>query len=105
MRDKLYHHKQLSQVWSQAAKELSEAINIFVIGYSLPESDAFFRYLYSLGSVGSRTLQRFWVFNPDDNVEKRFNKLLGPGAEERFYFYKLKFFDAIRIIKKEFSPR
>lgn len=105
--NKADYHRTLSRVWSRAAKELGEAVNIFVIGYSLPESDSFFRYLYALGSVSDYPLQRFWVFNPDKTggVEKRFKDLLGPGARDRFQYFPLTFDVAIREIQKEFPAR
>ncbi len=80
------YHSSLARVWRQAALELSEAENIFVCGYSLTETDSFFRYLFALGSVGSTRIKRFWVLDPDGRgiVEQRFRALLGPGAENRF---------------------
>ncbi len=42
---KVAYHRQLAGVWKQAAEALSKADTIIVIGYSLPESDAFFRDL------------------------------------------------------------
>ena len=38
----------LGQVWQQATKELEEAEEIVAIGYSLPETDFFFRNLLLL---------------------------------------------------------
>src|SRR5439155_5247930 len=58
-------HRALTRVWSRAATLLSEAENIIVIGYSMPETDAFFRYLYALGTVGPVMLKRFWVCDSD----------------------------------------
>jgi hypothetical protein len=78
-------HRALEKV-CLAAHELSDAENIFVIGYSMPETDSFFRHLYALGTVGGTMLRRFWVFNPNRSVERRFHELLGPGAEDRFEF-------------------
>jgi hypothetical protein len=52
----------LSPVWAAAASALSEAENIFVIGYSMPITDSFFHYLYALGTVGNVPLKRFWLF-------------------------------------------
>lgn len=103
--NKTEYHRILSPVWSRAAKELGEAENIFVIGYSLPSSDFFFRYLYALGSVGPTLLKRFWVFNPDQSgdVENRFKSLLGPGAKQRFKYYANTFSDSIGIIRNNFS--
>lgn len=86
--NKTEYHQMLSKVWSCAARELSEAENIFVIGYSLPLSDSFFRYLYALGTVGTAIFKRFWVFNPDESGDtvNRFKELLGPGAQKRFEY-------------------
>ncbi len=105
--NKADYHRTLSKVWSRAAKELGEAENIFVIGYSLPESDSFFRYLYALGSLSDTPLRRFCVIDPDHtgNVEKRFQKLLGPGARDRFVMSRSNFAQAINQIKAEFPVR
>jgi hypothetical protein len=69
------YHGALSNVWSAAARELSKARNIYVFGYSLPESDPFFRYLFALGTLGSSRIRRFWVFDPNNDVELRYEGL------------------------------
>lgn len=91
--NKSQHHAQLQYVWGRAARELSEAYKIFVIGYSLPPSDEFFRYLYALGSVGDNSLQTFTVVNPDETgaTESRFRNLLGTQAESRFDYHPKQF--------------
>jgi hypothetical protein len=40
--NKTGYHQQMGAIWKRAAEELSLADNIFVIGYSLPETDSFF---------------------------------------------------------------
>lgn len=101
------YHGVLSDVWASAARHLSEAEHIFVIGYSLPETDSFFRHLYALGSVGSRPLRRFEVFNPDESgdVDSRFRGLLGPGAMARYHYHPMKFDQAIRKLREYFPRR
>lgn len=86
--NKTDYHADLAHVWSRASKELEEAENIFVIGYSLPETDSFFRYLYALGSESETRIKRFWVFNPDPDgkVKERFDVLIGRGIENRYRF-------------------
>jgi hypothetical protein len=83
-------HGELAPIWKQAATELGQAENIVCIGYSLPESDLFFRYLFALGTVGEAHLRRFWVFDPDPThlVEERYRRLIGKGIEHRFDFFK-----------------
>jgi hypothetical protein len=92
-------HRTISKVWSRAAKELSEASSIYIVGYSLPETDTFFRQLYALGTVGETLLKRFWVFNPDPSREAVFRSMLGPGAQDRFRFFPLDFSNSISVIE------
>lgn len=81
-----HYRNQISKVWQRAAKELAEADNVCIIGFSLPPSDSFFRYLYALGTAGDKILRKILVYNPDDLVKGKFEKLLGPGASEKFVF-------------------
>ena len=100
-------HRALSSVWNRAARELAEAENIIVIGYSCPPSDAFFQYLYALGTVGQRSLDRFWVFDPKpkgSEVDLRFKKMLGPGAEDVHEHHPMNFANALEVLKKVFAP-
>ena len=100
--NKTGYHEQLANIWKRAAIELSGAENIFIIGYSLPETDSFFRYLYALGSESATRIKRFWVFNPDKErgVEKRFRELIGRGLENRFQYHPVEFVNALPIIEK-----
>ncbi|MEW5914506.1 MAG: hypothetical protein AB1814_18265 [Thermodesulfobacteriota bacterium] len=95
------HHYKIDRVWKKAAEVLSKAEAIYIIGYSLPETDLFFRYLFALSTHGEVSLRRFWVFNPDpeDEVGKRFEKLVGSGLTSRYKFYKTDFRAAIDEIK------
>jgi len=105
--NKTMNRKGIENVWRCAAREFSEAETIIVIGYSLPETDYFFRYLYGLGTISERILRAFWVFDPDpDNgVSGRFQKLLGPAAINRFRAKKAIFSKAIAILKEELGIR
>ena len=96
----------LASVWQQAANELSEAQRIFVVGYSLPETDSFFRYLYALGTLGPKRLRRFWVFDPEpegqpDGVKERYQDLIGRGVEAHFKYYQKEFVNALPTIRTE----
>jgi hypothetical protein len=93
------YHNSLESVWKAAASELSTAENIFVSGYSLPESDQFFRYLYALGTVGDLRLKNLWVFDPSSEVEARFRALLGQAAAPRFTFFQAKFEDMFAQVR------
>jgi NAD-dependent SIR2 family protein deacetylase len=102
------HHQTIAPVWQRAALELSEAEHIFVIGYSLPETDGFFRTLYALGVVGDKPLKSFEVFNPenyDGPVNARFKSLLGLGAQARYQYHPTDFHNAIPYLINKFDAR
>lgn len=95
--NKTFYHNDLSIIWARAAKELSDAENIFVSGYSLTPNDSFFRYLFAIGSVGKTLVKRFWVFDPDESgeVKNRFNNLIGQAIKDKFLFEKKTFQDLL----------
>jgi NAD-dependent SIR2 family protein deacetylase len=102
--NKMSYQQDLSKVWSHAASELTNAESIFVLGYSLPDSDLFFRYFFALGSVGPTRIKRFWVFDPDkERVLPRFQNLVGAGTKTKFSFHALPFSEAINFIAQNFQ--
>lgn len=94
--NKTAHHEQIEEVWKRAASELRDAENIFVLGYSFPETDMFFRYLFALGVDMKTILRGFYVYNPHSGVKESFETLLGSGIEQKFLYQGLKFEDAIQ---------
>jgi hypothetical protein len=99
--NKTQYHQQISSVWQRARIRLSEAENIFVIGYSLPRTDQFFRYLFGLGTVGTTRLKRFWVFDPMTTVAENYESLVGPAVKSRFQHRGVNFGEAINTLRSE----
>ncbi len=93
--NKTGHHHQIAPVWRAAGEVLGKAENIFVIGYSLPASDYFFRYLFALAADSKTRIRRFWVYDPsaENGVAERFRNMLGPLVENRFRAFAKKFDD------------
>ena len=88
-------HQEVRDVWRRAAVELAEARNIFVIGYSLPHTDHFFREMFGLGTISAR-LRRLWIFDPVPGpVEGRWREFLGPDAVRYLKSFGLPFSKAI----------
>jgi NAD-dependent SIR2 family protein deacetylase len=77
-------HTGLSSVWRAAASHLREAENVFIIGYSLPDTDEFFRYFYSLSTVGDSVLNTFSVVDTNSQIFERFKSILGQTAQACF---------------------
>jgi NAD-dependent SIR2 family protein deacetylase len=99
--DKASASNGLQHVWQRAAKELGSADNIVVIGYSMPVTDTFFRYLFALGSDSDVELERFVVINGPAGQEsdQRFRDLLGPTSAGGFQSHPLLFSGAQRVIR------
>lgn len=97
--DKVNHHQNISAVWAKASKCLEEANKIIIIGYSMPETDLFFRYLFALGTDSETHLKSVLVINPDtsESFKKRFWELFGPGLKKRVEFKGKGFGEAVRF--------
>lgn len=93
------YYSQLERVWRLAAQHLSAAEYIFIIGYSYPPTDEFFRYLFALGSIGEGWLERVYVFNPDAEVGQQIGSLLGPLAKNRYSPTTNDFVQAISVME------
>ena len=102
------HHQKIGSVWARAAQHLSTARQIAIIGYSLPDSDYFFRTLWALGTVGPTRIERLWVINPafkdDPALEQRYRSLLGEAAAKRFKAIPDRMEDVMADFAKTFFP-
>ena len=103
--NKTEYYRDIDKVWQMTAKELSEAENIFICGYSLRESDLFFRYLFGLSTIETIRIRRLWVFDPDqlNIIKDRYESFLGSGVKRNFRFFKEKFSNAISTIETLYS--
>jgi hypothetical protein len=96
--DKSEYRQTIRAVWKRAAQELAEATTIIICGYSIPESDSFFKYLYALGTMGDVVPRQFAMFDPDERVHGRFREMLGLTARPLFKAYTHHFEDVTAII-------
>jgi hypothetical protein len=67
--------KDIARVWHHAIYELKNAEQIIVIGYSLPPTDAYFKYLLVTGLKDNEQLRRIIVVNTDPEISKRFDSI------------------------------
>lgn len=100
--DKFSHYGKIASVWGAASEYLADAENIFIIGYSVPETDSFFRDLVAEGVDNNMLLKRFWVFNPDAEIKGKIESL-GFDTGEKFKFFPQYFSEAINELRDKFS--
>ncbi len=83
--DKSEYSKIMQPVWKQAVDALKTATRICVIGYSMPEADAFFKFLLALGLAENDGLYKLivvdWLMgrtpSPDERtIETRWKEML-----------------------------
>ncbi len=94
--DKSEYSKIMQPVWKQAVDALKTATRICVIGYSMPEADAFFKFLLALGLAENDRLYKLIVVDwlagrtppPDERtIETRWKEMLERVfVERRFEF-------------------
>lgn len=100
--NKTEYQQNLRRVWQKAAEELSLAENLFIIGYSLPETDMFFRYLYSLGSLSATQINKIVIINPDKKIEDRFRNMIALNiTNRRFTYIDRTFTESMNYIEQE----
>jgi hypothetical protein len=97
-------HSGLASVWRAAATHLAEAENVFIIGYSLPATDEFFRYFYSLSTVGDTVFNMFSVVDTNKQVFDRFKSILGQTAHACFIPLETTFGSALPQISQLLYP-
>ena len=70
----------LEEVWSSAFGKISNADRLVFIGYSLPESDAYFRYFLKAALGRAEKLEEIKVACKDEKgiVEKNYKKFFSP---------------------------
>jgi hypothetical protein len=86
--DKTGHRDILAPVWARAVEELKAAKRICVIGYSMPKSDSFFKYLLALALAENDRLSDLIVVDMGSAVRARWQEFLEPiFLQRRFHFH------------------
>jgi hypothetical protein len=95
------YHREIGNVWRRAAAELKQARHIFVLGYSLPPTDQFFRLLFALGTEGEAVLRRMSIYDPKPApVAERFREMMGNAALDVLQVFEMDFGGGLRHIDK-----
>ena len=77
--NKSLYWTEVASIWSRAVGEIREASRIFIIGYSMPETDVAFKYLLAAGMVQRKCrLTMIQVINCDNQAIERVKNLLNP---------------------------
>jgi hypothetical protein len=95
--DKSEYSGIMQPVWRKAVEAIQTATRICVIGYSMPETDAFFKFLLTLGLAENDHLYKLVVVdwlqntleqNHTNNIEARWREMLeGVFVSRRFVFH------------------
>jgi NAD-dependent SIR2 family protein deacetylase len=70
-------------IWSRALQALQQAGRVFIIGYSMPETDAFFQYMLGLALATNENIDEVIVVNPNPEAHQRFLKLFQESFRDR----------------------
>jgi NAD-dependent SIR2 family protein deacetylase len=73
----------LRPVWAAALQELVGAGRIFIVGYSFPETDQFFKYLLGLALAQNNDLSEIWIVNPSGEAHERFGRIFSQYFRQR----------------------
>lgn len=76
----------LQSVWTAALKALETAGRIIVIGFSLPDTDLFFRFLLTAGVQVGKGVELYLV-DPSERVAQRYEQFLSPYFKQNRFFW------------------
>lgn len=95
--DKSEYRETMRPIWTKATEALAGAKRICIIGYSMPETDTFFKFLLTLGLADNHQLFKFVVVDlvnssrtsaTEKTIEQRYKDILEePFASRRFEFF------------------
>jgi NAD-dependent SIR2 family protein deacetylase len=90
--DKTDYKEFMGPVWKRAVDEIASATRICIIGYSMPTTDAFFKYLITLALARNPGLYSLTVVDlshePECALLKRYGEMLVPiFKQRRFHFF------------------
>lgn len=88
--NKLYHFENLQSIWKSACSSLSDCENLIIMGYSFPDSDLLFRYLYAIGTISLTIIKNVIIVNPSD-MKDVIDELFGKTVIQRTKFLNKKF--------------
>ena len=98
---RFFQHESLKRLWARALVSISGATRLYVIGYSLPESDLAVRLFLHAGGEGASPKKELYVVNSDCKVVSRYHELLDQVFEVK---EKYVVDDAIeRLVNQEFG--
>lgn len=85
--DKNDYQKIMRIIWSKAVEELAKASRVCVIGYSMPEMDAFFRYLLTLALSENHRINKIIVVDSNPEIEAKYRGILDPLFQQRRFSF------------------
>lgn len=78
---------QIFDVWNEAVRSISSATRVFVVGFSMPETDQHFKYLLAAGLKNNVSLRTLSFVNPDrSGVEEKIDFSSKEVGEEIYRF-------------------
>ena len=104
----------MKSVWRSAREELENAARIIFIGYSLPQTDNFVKYLLALGLTKNESLQEIIVIDPaassttdgeESSLRKRYRDFIATFFDTRnLTFWDVDFQTAMDRLQNQPSP-
>ena len=76
----------IQQIWTEASRALERASRLVFIGYSLPETDLFFRYLLANALVHNEILQAVSVLDPAQQTRERYASFVSEALRNQGKF-------------------
>lgn len=86
--DKSEYRQIIRSVWARAVTELTRATRLCIVGYSMPEVDAFFRYLLTIALARNNHLYKLIVVDSNPEMEARYQSVFDRTFQQRRFVFR-----------------
>ena len=106
--NKASYSEDLVPIWRTAREELAKAARLFIVGYSLPRTDSFFKYLLALGLSENDSLQEIILIDPaegdvGESLKGRYLEFIAPFFDTNsFTFWDVPFHVGAKALEYRF---
>ncbi|GAB5495247.1 MAG: hypothetical protein Phyf2KO_03270 [Phycisphaerales bacterium] len=83
--DKAGFRETIQPAWIGASRAIANADLLCVAGYSMPDTDSFFRHLFALSAANDHNIRRLYSLDKNQIASSRFGSLLGHPIKPNFY--------------------
>lgn len=103
--DKANQRNAVTEVWACASDAISRADVLSIVGYSLPQTDVFFKCFWAISASRDHELRRIYLVDKSNNnsIKQRYEEIIGEPIRNRIAFTNTGFAAGVKTIMHDLA--